>query len=387
MKLSTSGEKAFWNYLIVLVFLVAVSIFFTQHDMKFVIFDTMSTMFLPNFNKSFVPNSNKSFVLNSNRSFVEKDTISDKRILILIYNTPSYLTTFINYFNKRKCPKMYNCFVTQNMKDFQNSSAVIFNIETLPKSPPQKFKNQFWIFHSMEPATLMKRPKNHWNGLFDYTMSFRRHSDIFRPYGRIKRRQKEIKRNYSEIFRKKTLDAVWMSGHCPVPSKRKALAQEIGKYVHVDIFGKCGTRMCGNPTTLFSECLINVSRDYKFYLAFENTICPDYTTEKLYNLYLYDLEIIPVVNGPSNVADYLPNGTYINALQFATVTDLANMLIDIGSSEEKYTNYLKEKDKYYDVGNAEIFSDAICQLCEKLTMQNPNVETEDYWTRLLKDNC
>ncbi|XP_061197104.1 alpha-(1,3)-fucosyltransferase C-like [Saccostrea echinata] len=374
MMLSTSGKRIVRNYLIVLVLLVTVSIswikVFSQYDMNIGIFDAISTTLLPN----------------SNRSIEEKNIISDKRTLILVYNAPSYLTTFIDYFNKRMCSTTYNCFVSQNVEDFQNSIAVIFNIETLPKSPPQKIKNQFWIFHSMEPATLMKRPARHWNGLFDYTMSFRSHSDIFRPYGSIKRRQKELERNYSDVFRKKTLDAVWMSGHCPVPSKRRALAQEIGKHIHVDLFGECGTQMCGIATSLFSECLANVSRDYKFYLAFENTICPDYTTEKLFNLYLYELEIIPVVNGPSNVADYLPNGTYIDALRFATVKDLANMLIDIGSSEEKYTNYLKEKDKYYEVGNEEIFSDAICKICEK-SSRNRNGETQDYWTRLLKDNC
>ena len=74
---------------------------------------------------------------------------------------------------------------------------------------------------------------------------------------------------------------------------------------------------------MLSECLKNVSRDYKFYFSFENTICTDYTTEKLFNLYLYDLEIIPVVNGPANAADYLPKGTFVNALEFPSAIELA----------------------------------------------------------------
>lgn len=174
-------------------------------------------------------------------------------------------------------------------------------------------------------------------------MSFRRHSEVLRSYGKIVRREKELKRNYSEVFRKKKIGAVWMSGHCPVPSKRKALAQELGKHMHVDLFGSCGTRPCGSRTTLLSDCLKNVSRDYKFYFSLENTICPDYTTEKLFNLFLYDLEIIPVVNGPANAADYIPNGTFINYLGFSSAKELAKKLLEIGSNEANTHDISKRK--------------------------------------------
>ncbi|XP_048741793.2 glycoprotein 3-alpha-L-fucosyltransferase A-like [Ostrea edulis] len=314
--------------------------------------------------------------------------ISDKTVIILVYGAPVYLNPFIDHFHKKTCPAVPNCFVSKNPSDFQNSTAVIFNAESLPGRPPRKMEKQYWIFHGMETVHHMPKPGKQWGGQFDYTMSFRKHSDIFRPYGKIKRREKELSRNYSAVFQKKKPGAVWMSGHCPVPSKRKAFAQELGKYMHVDLFGKCGTRPCGIKTDLLSQCLIDVARDYKFYLSFENTICPDYTTEKLFNLYLYDLEIVPVVNGPANAADYLPNGTYLNALHFPSAKELARKLVEIGSNEKKYTDYLKEKDKYFDVGNGEVFSDAMCQICEKVA-NNPKrkSKTWNYWTSMLKDGC
>ena len=209
-----------------------------------------------------------------------------------------------------------------------DSHAVIFNGVQLPGKPPDKPDRQIWVFHSMETVHFIHKPNKLWDDLFDLTMSFRKNSDIVRPYGKILRREKELKRNYSEVFRKKQYGGVWMSGHCPVPSRRKDFAQEIGKYMHVDLFGTCGTRPCGGRTTMLSECLKNVSRDYKFYFSFENTICTDYTTEKLFNLYLYDLEIIPVVNGPANAADYLPKGTFVNALEFPSAIELAKKLIE-----------------------------------------------------------
>ena len=50
--------------------------------------------------------------------------------------------------------------------------------------------------------------------------------------------------------------------------------KELSKYIPVDIYGKCGN-MCG------SGCEAMVSRDYKFYLAFENSFCDGYATEKV----------------------------------------------------------------------------------------------------------
>lgn len=333
--------------------------------------------------------------ISNTSAYTSKRTmVSSGKFTILIYTGQSFLKPFIQHFRKKKCPSVPNCIISENVSDMQKSRAVIFNDINLPRKLPQRAKNQLWIFHGMETVHFIRKPPKHWDDQFNFTMSFRKHSDIVRPYGKIVRREKEFKRNYTEVFRKKKHGGVWMSGHCPVPSKRKALAQEIGKHMHVDLFGRCGTRPCGAASTMLSDCLNTVSRDYKFYFSFENTICPDYTTEKLFNIYLYNLEIIPVVNGPANAAEYLPKGTFINALDFSSASELAKNLQEIGASEEKYTNYLKEKDKYYDAGNAEVFSDAMCQLCNKLagTSNNQNGNnlkgnSQNYWTRLMKNGC
>jgi alpha-1,3-fucosyltransferase len=60
------------------------------------------------------------------------------------------------------------------------------------------------------------------------------------------------------------------------------------------ILGKCGTIPCANRTGTF-PCDYNISKDYKFYLSFENSICTDYVTEKLFNTMM--LPIVPIVMG------------------------------------------------------------------------------------------
>ena len=57
-------------------------------------------------------------------------------------------------------------------------------------------------------------------------------------------------------------------------------AKELGKYINVDIFGACGTNRC--PRTSAARCFSLLDKEYKFYLAFENSNCQDYITEKFF---------------------------------------------------------------------------------------------------------
>ena len=58
-----------------------------------------------------------------------------------------------------------------------------------------------------------------------------------------------------------------------------------------------------------------LEHDYKFYFSFENSICPDYVTEKFYNPLLFST--VPVVYGG---ADYevvgAPPNSYIDVRNF-----------------------------------------------------------------------
>lgn len=109
-----------------------------------------------------------------------------------------------------------------------------------------------------------------------------------------------------------------MSGHYTVPSRRKEYIEKLQKYIDIDTFGSCGMKKCGVRTPAMHDCLKNFSRDYNFYFSFKNNICTDYSTEKVFNLYEYKMSIIPIVNGPPQASEYLPTGTFINALDYSS---------------------------------------------------------------------
>ncbi|XP_062617152.1 glycoprotein 3-alpha-L-fucosyltransferase A-like [Saccostrea cucullata] len=292
---------------------------------------------------------------------------------ILWYKIPSYLVSVLNYTKHKTHKKHPNWIFTHDIKDLSKSDVVIFTHFTMGDVPPNKTKCQMWVFHTMEAPKFTYKHYQKCNNSLDWLMSYSRNSDIYRPYGILKKRTSLLVKNYTEIFQKKKYFGVWMSGHCPVPSRRKYYILDLKKYIQVDMFGSCGSAVCLTRSAGLNECLRNFSRDYKFYFAFENNICKDYTTEKLFNVFLGNLDVIPVINGPKNAAEYIPNGTFINALDFPSPKDLAEKLKKISSNQTLFTKYLREKDRYIEIGLNEIFLQSMLQILDKINRTNGNI--------------
>ncbi|KAK3104433.1 hypothetical protein FSP39_001914 [Pinctada imbricata] len=288
--------------------------------------------------------------------------------VILYHSAPEFFRRYNgkNFFKSCQV-KVSNCYFTTDNKHLGNSHAVIFRHYALPKDPPTRKVGQIWVFTSSEPPVreTLAQP---WKGTFNWTMSYRRHSDFYFGYGDVIPRRKSINRDYKKIFSEKEKDVAWIVSHCDTWSKREVYANELKKHINVDTYGGCGDKKCQAVYKGFENdsCHDTIGRKYKFYLSFENSICKDYTTEKFYFPFAFDKPIVSVARGAYNTKDSVPSEAFIDTSDFASPKDLALHLKKIGGNEEEYIKLLKKKDKYESKTSPETFEDAVCKMCAAL---------------------
>ncbi|XP_059153268.1 alpha-(1,3)-fucosyltransferase C-like [Physella acuta] len=134
------------------------------------------------------------------------------------------------------------------------------------------------------------------------------------------------------------------------------------KYVDVDVFGRCSNASICRQPNASAHCLTLQFNTYKFYLSFENSICKDYITEKLFRVFLPNINVIPVTRGGADYARNIPEGTYVDANKFNTAKDLALYLKSMSTDVERYSEMLRAKDQYRLVNRPNVY----CTVCNKL---------------------
>ena len=162
----------------------------------------------------------------------------------------------------------------------------------------------------------------------------------------------------------------WFVSHCDTPSKREKYVDEMKKTISVDIFGKCSENNTSNIVRASTEEKELLSQ-YKFYLAFENSRCPEYVTEKLYkivNSKTADNPPVPIVMGPKKswYEQHLPRKSFIHVDDFDNPEKLASYLMHLNSNPESYLNYLNWRQNYRLVCEPKVR----CKLCDFLLNNN-----------------
>ena len=81
---------------------------------------------------------------------------------------------------------------------------------------------------------------------------------------------------------------------------------------------------------------------YRFYLAFENSDCADYVTEKFWANGLKH-DVIPIVMGASfeEFSRVAPPGSFIHVDQFNSPEELATFLLELSKNETEYRKYFQ----------------------------------------------
>lgn len=287
-------------------------------------------------------------------------------------------------FLDNNCP-ISDCFITQNRswKALHEFDAVIFNMPPLSrfKFPLDEHRraDQRYIFFSQEPPTYIGEEVYKFNHLFNWTMTYSSRSDIRYHYGNIiplpsapvknfpLKKYLQATRNGDNFAKGKTKLVAWFVSHCYTQSRREKYVTILRQYIPVDIYGGCYSLHCPlNQSSFLSTdpCNDMLDTTYKFYLAFENSFCQDYVTEKFFDT--LQRRIIPVVMGSANYSAIAPPHSYIDATKYSP-RELAAYLTKLASNDELYNEYFWWK-PYYKVEQRYpvLAANALCSLCEKL---------------------
>lgn len=308
--------------------------------------------------------------------YTEHKPVAVDRPITIGYYDPNRELKFLSrtFFNQCEYDK---CVMTE---DVEAADAVLFLIARLTRVGVPEFRRkpgQIWIVRTDEaPSRFSWFESLNRTGLkeqMNWTITHKLDSDIPFVYGRLIRDEHPKEKDYDKIYEGKTRTAAWFVSHCPVRSDRLIYVHKMQNRTDVDIFGKCGPLSCGMAEKVpgvqemrkqadQTMCFPMLSSSYKFYLAFENSLCQEYISEKFFKIFM-NVDVIPVVRGGADYKSYFPSDIFIDAADFSTPEALADYLDDLGNDKDRYLTYLRNKDRYRSVLD---FPDWPCQMCEKL---------------------
>ncbi|XP_035218141.1 alpha-(1,3)-fucosyltransferase 10-like isoform X3 [Stegodyphus dumicola] len=190
--------------------------------------------------------------------------------------------------------------------------------------------------------------------LFNHTATFRRESDLpltlqyLESVESLKSKKFFVPTSVKNAKGKELAPVVYVQSDCNTPSERDSYVEELSKHIPVDSYGKClhnkelPPELSDAMSGMNSDAFWFTLSQYKFNLAFENAVCRDYITEKLWRPLV--IGSVPIYYGSPAVEDWLPNpDSAILTKNFASPKQLAEHLLRLQTDDEAYERYLEHK--------------------------------------------
>ncbi|KAL3079123.1 hypothetical protein niasHT_036176 [Heterodera trifolii] len=265
-----------------------------------------------------------------------------------------------------------DCVFTYNTNFESSASAVLFHVrqsfKPLPKNrrPEQLYammsiESPYWCYEKMEYVP---------DDYFNVSITYHSASTIPVPYGQLTQitaltspEQIWSAAEISERMSRKKRFALQIVSHCGAPSGRDVLTKQLQELIELDMVGKCSGKNCDEQ-----KCYQQQMESHFFYLAFENTVCSEYVTEKFWNA-LRSLTV-PVVLCREVVRESgIPDDLYIAADDFDSAAALADHLKALHKDRDRYLGYFNWTKFYQKRWVPTVNTSAFCQLCEMVHQQ------------------
>lgn len=228
---------------------------------------------------------------------------------------------------------------TNDRSRLSEAAAVVFHVPNLQEiADARKYPGQLWVAWSMEsvvnyPVMADAAFMRH----FDVVMTYETGADVWRPY---------------------LPEASWWEAarHAPIPPKserapavhfqsssfnksgRDTFIAELSRHIAVDCYGRYRPNREIIGPDLGRQTKLETIGRYHFCLALENSIAPDYVTEKMFDPLAAGT--VPVYLGAPNAAAFVPDNSFIDAASFGTPAELAAYLRHLIETPQAYAAYL-----------------------------------------------
>ncbi|KAJ8943262.1 hypothetical protein NQ318_017279 [Aromia moschata] len=330
-------------------------------------------------------------------------SLTNKKYEILVWKYgPKIESRHLKRFSDQKvdpfqhCP-LKNCDITYKDSSIDTADIVIFHLHRMmgKKDLPTGRRNseQIWAFLTDEsPYNTFLKPKvkiREFDGIFNWSMTYRMDSDIPVPYGRTVLKKHPEQSITVSLNKRRDVLVTILGSNCGGVNHRWNYIKELQKYIKVDIYGKCGPlKTC--PGHFKTDCP-DIDK-YLFYLSFENSNCDEYITEKLW-WNAYHKNSIPIVMGTDrqNYKKILPLNSYINVDDFASPAVLAQFIYRLNETGEfkEYYNWKRNFEVLNEHGYFKSESFHYCRICQALNYNERQRKTygklEEFWN--IKKDC
>ncbi|XP_070159272.1 alpha-(1,3)-fucosyltransferase 10 isoform X2 [Polyergus mexicanus] len=287
-----------------------------------------------------------------------KLSLSDDDIPVVLWWTP-----FGNNNQVKTCGNA-KCYFTHN-RAFENNvrlKSILFYGSNLRVHdlPNWRSSTVSWgLLHEESPRNNPILVHEKALNLFNYSSTFSRFSDVPLTLLDLFSLEELIEKS-ALIHAKNYAPVLYIQSDCDTASDRDRYVLELMKYIRIDSYGTCVNN--ARLDDRFKENYLNILNNreflsfvakYKFTIAFENAICDDYITEKLWRPLI--VGSVPIYYGSPSFKDWLPNNkSAISILDFTDPTTLSKFLHKLVRNDSAYEEYLSHKlnEREYRVTNS-----------------------------------
>ncbi|XP_067949482.1 alpha-(1,3)-fucosyltransferase C-like [Watersipora subatra] len=293
----------------------------------------------------------------------------------------------------------YKCRYYKGVKNSSHADLALFKYQALLhyKIPPKKQPHQLAAFVASEPQTSLNPiDLSRWDGFFNYSITFLREDESSFFMFRRKLIKLHPKRTiyFTSKLNKQPVRALWLVSHCTAAKKkdriysaREEYVTELSKHISIDVFTSADQQMCFRRFKGLLNIYPNTEdpeiADYMFYLSFENNLCKDYITEKLWKVLALNGTTIPVVLGGLSIKDYeavAPPNSFVHVRNFTSPKELAEHLTRVSQDDNAFHYYHQWRNEYSIVHSQgrnkakySFYDNIMGYLCELLYKRPPRV--------------